>query len=167
MAQIDALLPEYDHEIGTTRRLLERAPEREFAWKPHEKSMSLGRLVWHLAEIPSWGGTIVDGSSYDLAAEANTPPQAEQKSRAEMLAVFDQNAAAARAAIAPKTDAELLAPWTLKKGRHDIFTLPKVAVLRNLVLNHLIHHRGQLSVYLRLKDIPIPAIYGPSADEGR
>ena len=167
MALMDALLPEYDHEIGTTRRLLERAPEREFGWKPHEKSMSLGRLVSHLAEIPSWGSTIISGSSYDLTGYGDAQQSGKLKSRAEVLAAFDKHVAAARATIVPKTDAELLAPWTLKKDGHDMFTLPKVAVLRNLVLNHLIHHRGQLSVYLRLKNVPIPPMYGPSADEGR
>ena len=129
--------------------------------------MSLGQLVSHLVEIPSWGGTIISGSSYDLTGYGDAPQPGERSRGPRCSRRFDKNVAAARAAIAPKTDAELLAPWTLKKDGYDMFTLPKVAVLRNLVLNHLIHHHGQLSVYLRLKNVPISPMYGPSADEGR
>jgi uncharacterized damage-inducible protein DinB len=162
----DALLPEYDHEFGTVRRLIERAPDAELAWKPHDKSMSLGRLATHLATLPQWSATILNQAAFDLAAMDPDAATAALGSRDAILKTFDANVSAARATLAEKTDAELLSPWTLKRDGEEIFTLPRVAAFRSFVLNHAIHHRGQLSVYLRLKDIPVPAIYGPSADEG-
>jgi uncharacterized damage-inducible protein DinB len=159
----DGLLPEYDHEIATTRKLLERIPDGKLPWKPHVKSMSLGGLGTHLASLPLWAGTILNESFFDLATQ---PPQpAERGSRAEILGAFDENAARARVWM-DKGDAEYLGRWTLKRGGHEMFSMPRVAALRSFVLSHIIHHRGQLSVYLRLNDIPVPAIYGPSADEG-
>ena len=165
MAIKDALLPEFDHEMGTTRRLLDRAPEARFAWKPHEKSMALGHLATHLANLLSWTGHIVSTSVLDMATIPEDARPKPVASRAELLAMFDRNVAAARAAIAGASDAELFAPWTLRQGDQEIFTLPKVAALRSFVMNHSIHHRGQFSVYLRLNDIPLPSIYGPTADE--
>ncbi len=162
MAFIDALLPEFDHEMGTTRRLLERVPDEHLGWKPHDRSMSLGRLATHLAEIPQWGERILAQDELDLTGTYQ--PRVEP-SRAAMLAVFDQAVAQARKTLAAKSDAELMAPWTLKREGKPMFSMPKVAVIRAMLLNHMIHHRGQLSVYLRLKDVPLPAIYGPSADE--
>ena len=161
----DALLPEYDHEIGTTRRLLERTPEAELAWKPHDKSMTLGELASHLVAIPRWCNIILERPEFDMGGSADDRPAVAAGSRAELLAGFDSGTAAARAAIAAAGDPELLALWTFKKGGHEIFTLPRVAALRSLVMSHLVHHRGQLSVYLRLKDVPLPSIYGPTADE--
>lgn len=160
----DALLPEYDHEMGTTRRLLDRVPEAEFAWKPHEKSMSLGQLAGHLANIPFWCSAVLDATGFDLASVETrpTPPA----SRAALLDEFDRKVAAARATLARQTDAEMLAPWTLRQGTHEVFTLPRISAIRSFVLNHSIHHRGQLSVYLRLRNVPLPPIYGPTADEG-
>jgi uncharacterized damage-inducible protein DinB len=152
MSLIDALLPEYDRETATTRRLLERVPDDKLTWSPHTKSMTLRRLVSHLAELPAWAGRIVDEQVFDMDA-AGAP--FECASRADVLAVFDRHVARARVALAAKTDAELLAPWTLRKEGHEVFTVPKVTVLRNF----------QLSVYLRLNDVPVPPIYGPSADE--
>jgi uncharacterized damage-inducible protein DinB len=163
MAIKDGLLAEFDHEIGTTRRLLERVPDDKLAWKPHPKSMSLGGLATHLSNLPNWGGTILTGTSFDLA---DAPPNLEEKtSRADILAAFDAASRQARATL-DKTDAELVSPWTLKRAGQQVFTLPRVAAFRTFVLYHVVHHRGQLSVYLRLNDIPVPAIYGPSADEG-
>jgi uncharacterized damage-inducible protein DinB len=159
---VDALLPEYDRETGTTRRLLERLPDDRLAWAPHARSMTLGRLASHLAEIPAWGGRIVDEREFDVRGPA---APFEGASRDAILRLFDQNVARARGAIASKTDAELLAAWTFKRDGHEVFTVPKITVLRNFLINHLIHHRGQLSVYLRLNDVAVPAIYGPSADE--
>jgi uncharacterized damage-inducible protein DinB len=160
----DGLLAEFDHETGITRRLLERLPhDREkLAWKPHVKSMSLGGLATHIATLPVWGSTILNGSFFDLAA---LPPRDEKTSPAEILAAFDLNVKETRAWM-DRTDGEYLDRWTLKRSGLELFSLPKVAAFRNLVMHHLIHHRGQLSVYLRLNDIPVPAMYGPSADEG-
>jgi uncharacterized damage-inducible protein DinB len=163
MLLIDALLPEFDREMTLTRRLLERVPEDRFDWKPHPKSMSLGALSTHLANLPVWAEVTARQTTFDLAGQ---PPREPAASRQELLATFDRNVAQAREALVGRTDAELLAPWTLKSGSHTIFTMPKTSVLRSMVLNHLVHHRGQLSVYLRLHDVPLPSIYGPSADEG-
>jgi len=158
-----ALLAEYDHEIGTTRKLLERLPDDKLAWQPHAKSMSLGGLATHLSNLPNWGGPIMNESAFDLAG---APPPLEAKpSRADILAAFDAAARQTRTLL-DKTDAELMAPWSLRRGGHEVFTLPRVAAFRTFVLYHLVHHRGQLSVYLRLNEVPVPAIYGPSADEG-
>jgi len=157
------LLPEFDQEMQNTRKMLERIPDEKFNYKPHEKSMTLGGLATHLGNIPNWAGAILNDTSFDLAA---APPNlADKTSRAEILAAFDQSRARTRAWM-DKTDAEYVAPWTLRRSGQEVFTVPRVAAFRNFVLHHLIHHRGQLSVYLRLNDIPVPAIYGPSADEG-
>jgi uncharacterized damage-inducible protein DinB len=163
MAIKDALLADYDHEMGTTRKLLERLPDDKLAWKPHHKSMSLGGLATHLSHIPQWAGTILNEPFFDLAAAP--PNQPEKTSRAEILAAFDEIRARARAWM-DKSDAEYSSPWTLKRGGQQVFSVPRVSAFRSFVLHHIIHHRGQLSVYLRLNDVPVPAIYGPSADEG-
>jgi uncharacterized damage-inducible protein DinB len=166
MAITDALLPEYDHEMGTTRRLLDRVPEAEFGWKPHQKSMSLGELAGHLANIPTWMGTVIASAEFDMStADRGQLRPAAPASRAALLEQFDSKVAEARANLVGKTDAELLAPWTLKKDGEEVFTLPKVSALRSFVMNHSIHHRGQLSVYLRMQNVPLPSIYGPTADE--
>ena len=162
MAIADALVPEFDHEMTTTRKLLERVPEDKFEWKPHARSFSLGALATHLANLPTWGAETLNKSEIDIGG--GQPPSAPS-SKAELLANFDRNVAATRAALTGKTDAELMAVWSLKRGGHTVFTMPKTVVWRSFVLNHLVHHRGQLSVYLRLLDIPVPSIYGPSADE--
>ena len=162
MAIVDALLPEFDHEMTTTRKLLERIPEEKFDWKPHARSFSLGALATHLAALPTWGAETLNRSEIDIGTG---PPPAALPSKREMMAAFDTNVAATRAALAGKSDAELMASWTLKRGGHTLFSMPKTAVWRSFVLNHLVHHRGQLSVYLRLLDVPVPSIYGPSADE--
>ena len=163
MAIKDGLLADYDHEMGTTRRLLERLPDDKLAWKPHEKSMSLGGLATHLASIPQWGGAILNNAAFDLADAP--PPVAERTSRADILAAFEAARAQTRAWM-DKTDAEYASTWTLRRGGQEIFTVPRVAAFRSFVLHHIIHHRGQLSVYLRLNEVPVPAIYGPTADEG-
>lgn len=162
MAIADALLPELDHEVAVTRKLLERVPEDRFAWRPHDKAFSLGQLATHVATLPQWGVTTINQSEFDVDG-GGAPSQAS--SRAVLLAAFDENAGAFRGALAGRTDAELTAVWMLKQKGNVIFSMPKVAVLRSFVMNHLIHHRGQLSVYLRQLDVPLPAMYGPSADE--
>ena len=165
MALKDVLLPEFDHEFATTRRLLERVPESEFGWKPHPKSMTLGQLASHIANMPWWCSGTMDASFYDLDADDTEARLDPPESREALLRGFDQKLQKARASVAQATDAQMMEPWTFKKGTDEIFTMPRASVLRSFVMNHLIHHRGQLSVYLRLKDVPLPPIYGPTADE--
>lgn len=165
MAIAQSLLPEYDHELATTRRLLERVPEAEFWWKPHQKSMTLGQLAGHVANIPFWCSAAMDAPFYDLAANGKETRLEAPVSRDVLLKEFDAKVSAARASLAKATDADMLAPWSLKRGDHEIFTMPRISAVRSFVMNHLIHHRGQLSVYLRLKDVPLPPMYGPTADE--
>jgi uncharacterized damage-inducible protein DinB len=162
MSILDALLPEFDHEMATTRRVLERVPEPRFGWKPHDKSMSLGELAGHVANIPSWCTLALKDTALDLATlERNKAPV----SHAELLEGFDRRLSAARERLTAATDPEFLVPWTLKHGDQEFFTMPRMSVVRTFVLNHSIHHRGQLTVYLRLNDVPVPPIYGPTADE--
>jgi uncharacterized damage-inducible protein DinB len=165
MAIRDALLPEYDHEIATTRKLLERVPDADLGWRPHPKSFTLGELAAHIANLPFWCLTTVQTTQLDLDTLGDAARIPAPGSTAEMLAGFDKIVGDARHALAGCGDSEMMSPWTLKKGGQEIFTLPKIGALRSFVMNHLIHHRGQLSVYLRLRDIPLPPIYGPSADE--
>ncbi len=164
MAIAAALLPEFDHEMANTRRTLERVPEDKLGWKPHAKSMSMGRLTGHLSELPGITMMALEKDSFDLAQPGRQPLVAS--SRQQALEVFDKTVAAARTALAKASDEELTKPWTLRKGEQVILTLPRIAVLRAMVLNHSIHHRAQLGVYLRLNDVPVPSIYGTSADEG-
>jgi uncharacterized damage-inducible protein DinB len=161
-----SLLPEFDNEMANTRKTLERVPDDKFDWKPHPKSFALGPLANHVATLVGWTADTIDKESFDLApagGQTFQPPQ--PKNRAELLSTFDQGVAAARAAIAGASDEHLLKSWSLLNGGQVIMSMPRVAVLRNFVMNHIIHHRAQLGVYLRLNDIPVPAIYGPSADE--
>ena len=147
-------------------RALERVPEDKFGWTPHEKSMTMGRLATHLAELTRFIPTTLETESLDLAPPGGAPYQPKTAaSRAELLETFDQSVAAARTAIASASDAQWMVPWTLLSGGKTMFSMPRVAVLRGMVMNHIIHHRGQLAVYLRLQDVPVPALYGPSADE--
>jgi uncharacterized damage-inducible protein DinB len=162
----DALLPEWDHEMGTTRRLLERVPPADFSWKPHDKSMSLGQLAAHIANLPRWCNLILDGTMLELANIGDDRRSREPQSVDALLKEFDQKTSAARANLSQRLDPELLVPWTLKKDGHEVFTLPRISAIRSFVLNHSIHHRGQLSVYLRLRNVALPPIYGPTADEG-
>lgn len=167
MALKDALLPEFDHEMASTRRTLERVPEDKLDWKPHPKSMALGGLATHLAQIPSWVVQTIELDELDVAPPEKGQLRAELKrSRKELLAAFDAHVAAARAALAGATDERLRGPWTLLAGGRKVFTLPRMGALRGFILNHSIHHRAQLGLYLRMNDVPVPAIYGPSADEG-
>jgi uncharacterized damage-inducible protein DinB len=162
MTLAETLLPEFDHEMAVARKVLERVPEDKLDWKPHAKSFSIGALAAHVANLPSWGAETLNRSEVDLTG--HLAPVA-LPSRADLLAIFDRNVAAARAALVGKTDAELGAMWSLRRNGKTIFSMPKAAVLRSFVLSHLIHHRAQLTVYLRLLDVPVPSIYGPSADE--
>lgn len=161
-----ALLPEFDHEMTGTRRALERVPDDKFDWKPHDKSAALGALATHLANLPHWVVITIDQDSLDLTPPGGGPyVQPVASSTAELLDAFDAKTAAAREALSGASDEVLMQPWTLKKGGADVFTMPRAGVLRTFVMNHLIHHRAQLGVYLRLLDVPVPSLYGPSADE--
>lgn len=162
-----SLLPEFDHEMATTRKLLERVPDDKFDWKPHPRSTAMGGLATHVANIPTWTINSMTQESLDLApGGVPVPPMQPAAGRDALLKFFDENVAKAREAIANAADDAFFVPWSLMMNGKTIMTLPRVAVVRSFVLNHLIHHRGQLSVYLRLNDIPVPSIYGPSADEG-
>jgi uncharacterized damage-inducible protein DinB len=167
MAMSDALVAEFDHEMAGTRKTLERVPEDKFGWKPHEKSGSLGWLAAHLANLAGWAGTTINQDSLDLAPGGKQiQPPPPPKSRNELLEIFDKNVVSSRAAIAGASDAEFLKPWSLLRDGKTLMTMPRIACLRGFVLNHTIHHRAQLGVYLRLNNIAVPALYGPSADEG-
>jgi uncharacterized damage-inducible protein DinB len=161
MSIAESFLPEFDGEMATTRRLLERVPAERLDWTPHAKSRTLGQLATHVAELPRWG--IRFGSdSWQIGSE-QAPPM---KSAAEFLARFDENVAGARAGIAARTDDEMQKPFTVLRPNGEVFLeLKRKSILRRLLLNHLIHHRGQLTVYLRINDVPLPSVYGPTADE--
>src|SRR5262249_18355282 len=158
------LVPEFTQEMATTRRVLARVPEDRFGWQPHAKSMTLGRLATHLADVTGFGATTPTQDGPALAARAGGPPKTLATLQ-EILDLFDANVAQSRAAIEATGDEAFAQPWTLRRGEQVIFTLPRIAALRTLSIHHTIHHRGQLSVYLRLNDVPVPSIYGPTADE--
>jgi len=161
----DALLPEFDQEMANTRITLDRIPEDKLAWKPHEKSMTLGQLAGHVAELAGFGTMIMKSDSINFNPNEFQPLVAT--SRQQVLAAFDEQSAAARAAIVRASDEHWSQPWSLQIQGKTLFTMPRVAVVRGMMLNHMIHHRAQLGVYLRLNDVPVPAIYGPSADENQ
>jgi uncharacterized damage-inducible protein DinB len=165
MKMSDALIPEFDHELATTRKLLERVPEDKFGWTPHEKSMNMGKLACHVASIPYFATQVSKADSLDFAK--GEYKEIEASNRQQLLDNFDQTAAEARAALAGISDAEMMKTWALQMNGQTLMSMPKVAVIRTVMMNHLIHHRGQLSVYLRLTNTPVPSIYGPSGDEGQ
>ena len=161
MTIAESLLPEFDHEMATTRRLLERVPSDKGEWKPHVKSFSLGHLAQLVATMPGWITIALEQTALDLA----TFPGYSYETTETLLGVFDNHVKEARAALEKAKDGEFEVPWSLKHGEQVLFTLPRFVAVRTDI-NHLVHHRGQLSVYLRLLDVPIPSIYGPTADEG-
>ena len=162
----DALLPEFDQEMAHTRKTLERVPDDKLGWKPHPKSGTMGWLASHIATMVGWTVDTIEKDSFDVAPVGGPPVRPPQAgSQKELLEMFDKGAARARAAIAGASDAVLLQSWSLVAGGKPMFTMPRTAVIRSFVMNHIIHHRAQLGVYLRLNDIPVPSIYGPSADE--
>ena len=162
MAIIDALLPEFDREMAQTRRLLERLPEDRLPWRPHDATRTLGELAAHIAGLPQWAVLVFERDMFEL--DGGSPPESQPDSRRGILEVFDRHVAAARSSLAPRTDPEYLARWTLRMDGEHLFTLPRAAVIRTMVLNHLVHHRGQLTVYLRLLGVPLLPLYGPTAD---
>jgi uncharacterized damage-inducible protein DinB len=165
MAIAESILPEFDHETATTRTLLERVPADKSEWKPHPKSMSLGQLAMHIANLPRWASITLERTEFDTnpadGPRITTPPF---ESTSSLLQAYDASVSAARALLAATPDAGFMVQWTLKNGGKNMFSMPRIAVFRSFVLNHAVHHRGQLSVYLRLLDVPIPNIYGPTAD---
>jgi len=164
MAINQGLIMEFKSETANTRKMLERIPADKYTWKPHEKSMELLKLGRHLASNPVWIGRAVNMSEYDFGK--NPPaPAAAPTSLKEVLDVFDKNVADAVKDLEGATDEMLMKPWSLRNGEKVYFTMPSVAVVRSFALSHSIHHRGQLSVYLRLLGVPVPGMYGPSADE--
>lgn len=162
----DHLLPEWDQEMATTRKYMERFPEKMADYKPHEKSMSMAQLASHVAEIPTWGTHTFKSDELNMNPPGGSPYKPDlMKTAQDLVKFFDKNVAEARAAIAAAADADHGKPWTLKGGDVTYFTMPKGVVLRTWVYSHLIHHRAQLSVYYRLNNVPVPATYGPTADE--
>ncbi|HEU5041160.1 MAG TPA: DinB family protein [Gemmatimonadales bacterium] len=165
MSIAQSLLPEFDLEMAGTRRLLELVPDSDASWRPHPKSYTLGELATHLSILPLWGRLTVELSELDLGAPANADiARAPFATTREVLDRFDRNVREARAALAAASDSAMGASWSLRNGARTVFTLARAAVLRSFVLNHMIHHRGQLTVYLRLRDVPLPSTYGPTAD---
>lgn len=165
MAIAEALLPEFEHEMATTRRVLERVSAPHASWRPHPKSWTMGELALHVARVPSWTALTLRETLFDLNPPGGLPQQKGFESSAALLETLDNNVAQARDAIRTTNDAAFMVPWSLASAGKVVFTMPRIAVMRSFVISHLIHHRGQLSVYLRLRDIPVPSIYGPTADE--
>jgi uncharacterized damage-inducible protein DinB len=164
----DSFLPEFEHEMETTRKTLERVPEDKTTWKPHNTSMPMGRLAGHIAEMAGFAAQTFEGDSFDFAPPGGQPSQPTQMtSRKQLLEIFDTNVAKAKAAIGKASDEDMQKTWTLLNGGKTFLAMPRIALLRGMILNHVIHHRGQLSVYLRMNQVPVPSIYGPSGDEGR
>ena len=166
MSIAQSLLPEFNEEMANTRKVLERVPDEKWNWKPHEKSGTAGWLAGHVGTIPEWLTMTLNTESLDYApvdGPTYTPPKLEN--RAQVLAAFEKGSSEARAALTSASDADMMKGWTLLAGGKEIFTMPRAACIRSMILNHLIHHRAQLTVYLRLLNVPVPGLYGPSADE--
>ena len=161
-----SMLPEFDQEMQNTRKVLERIPDDKWNWKPHDKSGTLGWYIGHISTLPGWTTMTITTEELDYAPVGKPAFQAPKvENREQALAVFDNEAAQARAALAGVSDEDIMKGWTLLAGGQKIFTLPRIACLRGMVMNHLIHHRGQLTVYYRLLGVPVPGLYGPSGDE--
>ena len=163
MPERDSLLPEFDQETAATRRVLERVPDAALEWRPHAKSFNMGELATHLSRLPHWGTLILKQESYDLATSG--PRGQALPTIAAILAQFDANVREVRTTLVEMTDGQLLQPWTLRRGDRVVMSVPKVSAVRGFVVRHLVHHRGQMTVYLRMNDVPLPPLYGPTADE--
>lgn len=162
MSLSELMTAELKQEAATTRKMLERVPQSSFTWRPHEKSMTLGQLATHVASL--FGTLLTATLSHDEFNLADGKPL-RADSVSAILEAFDRNVSGAVELLAGQSDERMLAAWRLKRGEHVIFEMPRYAALRSMVLNHIIHHRGQLSVYLRLQNVPLPSVYGPTADE--
>lgn len=161
------MLPEFEIEMAVTRTMLERVPEDKLDWAPHPKSMTMGRLASHLAEMPSWSPAFIEADEWDMAptdggAEYSPP---NLGTVAEMLDVFDQGVVKAKELLANVSDEAMLSSWSFKRAGEILSSAPKISVIRRMLMNHLIHHRAQLGIYLRLNDVPVPQTFGPTADE--
>ena len=165
MSIAQSMLPEFDHEMANTRKTLERVPDDKWDWKPHPKSGTLGWLANHLAIMPGWAVDTLTTDSFDFMPNGVMLEMPSCKNRAEALTMFDKGVAALRTSLTLATDAQLMQTWSLLQNGTPIFTMPRAGVLRGMIFNHIIHHRAQLCVYFRLNDIPVPGLYGPSADE--
>jgi uncharacterized damage-inducible protein DinB len=162
----ESMLPEFDQEMANTRKVLERLPASKFSWKPHPKSFAAGALAAHIANMVEWGVLTLQSDSFDYAPPGAPPYKTPEFTSTEaLIEAFDKNLGQARSALAAAGDSQMLAPWSLMAGGKTVMTMPRAAVMRSFVMNHIIHHRAQLGVYLRLSDIPVPGLYGPSADE--
>jgi uncharacterized damage-inducible protein DinB len=162
MSLIDGMLQELDQEARTTRRVLERVPDDQLAWRPHEKARTLGELALHVAMVPGAVAELIASPSPAQAPQFTDP---SPQSASELIPALEQSISKAKTALNGMDDGQLMEPWRLMQGERELFAVPRVALLRSIMLNHWYHHRGQLSVYLRELDVPIPSIYGPSADE--
>jgi uncharacterized damage-inducible protein DinB len=162
MSIADSILAELEHEAAGTRKILERVPENKMSWRPHEKSMPLDRLASHVTEMLKWGAVTLKEPEFNITDDYR-PWIA--KSRAELVAAFDENVEEFKAALRGYPDAKLMEPWRLKMKGQVMFEMPRLAAVRSMILNHSIHHRAQLGVYLRLLGVPLPPLYGPTADE--
>jgi uncharacterized damage-inducible protein DinB len=163
MATFDPMLSEFREEAATTKRVLERVPEAKLAWKPHAKSMSLGQLAWHVASVPGGIARITQQESFDVTQGTFQPPQ--PKSVGEILSAHEDSVKTVEDVLHSMTDEKARQNWRLMNKERELFARPRIEVMRSIMLNHWYHHRGQLAVYLRLLDVPVPVIYGPSADE--
>jgi hypothetical protein len=167
MSIAQSLLPEFDHEMENTRKVLSRVPDGKFDYKPHAKSGTLGWLAGHVASLPGWCKETFTLTELDMSPDGKPfvppPPPATNK---ELMETFEKMVAAGRPALAGASDADMMVEWSLLMNKQKIFSMPRIGCYRGFVMNHLIHHRGQLEVYLRLLDVPLPGLYGPSADEG-
>jgi uncharacterized damage-inducible protein DinB len=167
MSIAQSLIPELDQEMAGTRKTLERIPEDKFDWRPHPKSFTMIQLATHIANMVGWGTTTLKEDSFDYAPPGAEPYQEKPaESRAALLATFDKGLAEFREALAVASDEAMMKDWSLLGGGKVVFSMPRIACLRGMIFNHLVHHRAQLGVYLRMNDVPVPALYGPSADEG-
>ena len=163
MSLNQSFIKELENEAKQTRKVLERVPLDKADWKPHEKSMALGRLATHVAEISGYITSTLDADEMDFAKMDYKPRIA--KSTSELLAIFEENYNKGMESLKNATDEKMLSNWTMRNGEHVYFTMPKIVVVRSFAFNHLYHHRGQLTVFLRLNDVPLPGVYGPTADE--
>jgi hypothetical protein len=166
MSYAESILPGFDREMANTRKVLERVPEDKLGWQAHPKSHTIGWNANHLAEIPGWVEGWLTAPSWDFAPIGGEPYQSPKRtSRQEILGLFDRNVAAARKAIAAVKGDQMTQPWSLLRAGTPLFAMPRATVIRSFVLNHLVHHRAILCVHLRLNNIPVPGMYGPSGDE--